>query len=264
MKNRPAPGRNALALICTLSLFTALAANPTARKNKDFNPAAASKYPFVTTGVIVKIKSADIAKDGTITTRLTVTDSKGRGLDINGVQTPGTLTMRLVAAYIPKGQTQYTAYTTTVLKSTINKNPPQTQAGTDSGGVFTLVDSMTGTYDYTFKTKAPASFDGTATHSIGVQAERSLADFDIEGAYSDDDVFTFVPDGSAVTTVRDVVTEASCNKCHNPISAHGGGRKSMAYCVLCHTPQSVNPDTLNTVDMKVFIHKIHMGSGLPR
>ena len=59
------------------------------------------------------------------------------------------------------------------------------------------------------------------------------------------------------------MSEASCNKCHDPISAHGGGRKKMTYCVLCHTPQSVNPDTLATADLPVFIHKLHMGSSLP-
>ena len=260
MNNRSALARTALILAGAACLANA---GDLVRKNKDFRPAAsASAYNFVTTGVIVKIKSASIAKDGTITSRVTVTDSKNQGLDVNGVQTPGTLTLRFVAAYIPNGQSLYTAYTTTVDKSITNNNPDQIQAGTDTGGKLTLVDAATGTYDYVFGTKAPATFDATATHSIGVQVDRVLTDFDLPTNQSDD-VYTFVPNGTAVTNVRDVLSEAGCNKCHDPISAHGGARKKMAYCVLCHTPQSVNPDTLNTLDMRVFIHKLHMGSSLP-
>ncbi|HYL74029.1 MAG TPA: OmcA/MtrC family decaheme c-type cytochrome [Bryobacteraceae bacterium] len=248
-------------------MATVSAADRPAKQNRDYSPmaAAAAQFPFVTTGVVVKIKSANIANDGTITARFTVTDSNKAGIDINSVYSPGTMSIRFVAAFIPNGKSQYVAYTTSVVKATSNSNPPQTQAGTDSGGKFTLVDALTGTYDYAFATKAPANFDATATHSIGMQAERSLAAFGFPTSYSSDDVFTFVPNGSAVTNVRDVVNEASCNNCHDPIGAHGspGPRKKMAYCVLCHTPQSVNPDTLNTVDMKVFIHKLHMGSSLP-
>jgi OmcA/MtrC family decaheme c-type cytochrome len=247
----------------SILVFSALAAGRPARQNKAYNPAAAAQFPSVTTGVNVKIKNAAIAKDGTITCRFTMTDSLGHGLDIDGIQTAGTLSVRFVAATIPNGKTQYVAYTTTVLKSSLNSNPAQTQAGTDAGGKFVLIDGTTGTYDYTFGVKAPGAFDATATHSIGMQAERNLSAYGIAEVASDDDVFTFVPNGSPVSTIRDVVNESSCNSCHNPISAHGGGRKTMAYCVMCHTPQSVNPDTQNTVDMAVFIHKLHKGSSLP-
>ncbi len=251
-------------LLSILSI-TASGQDRPARRNRDFNPelASVSSFQSFTTGVVVKIKSASIAKDGTITARFTLTDSNGEGLDNTGLLTAGSESLSFVAAFIPTGQSQYTAYTTTVDKSITNNNPPQTQAGTDTGGKYALVDAATGTYDYTFGTKVPVTFDATATHSIGVQASRSLAAYGYPTAYTSNDVFTFVPNGSPVVTVRDIVTEASCNGCHNPLSAHGGARQKIAYCVLCHTPQSTNPDTLNTVDLKVFIHKIHMGSSLP-
>ncbi len=266
MKLRAFPASAALALVSTLFLVAAHADDRPAKQNKDFVPAAqAGAFPMVTTGVIVKIKSATIGQNGTLVARFTVTDSQGMGLDVNGVQTPGTLGLGFVAAYIPKGQTQYVSYTTTTAKSTTNSNPPQIQAGMDSGGSYTLVDALTGTWDYTFATKLPAGYDATVTHTIGMQAERDLSALGYPTMFTSNDTYNFVPNGAPVTVTRDVVNEAACNGCHDPLSAHGspGPRTKMTFCVMCHTPQSTNPDTLNTVDMKVFIHKIHMGSSLP-
>jgi hypothetical protein len=78
----------------------------------------------------VKIQSAAIAKDGTITVRATLVDSNGLPLDRLGVATPGPVSMSFIAAYIPAGQSQYVSYTTSVASPTIpgNTNPPQTQA----------------------------------------------------------------------------------------------------------------------------------------
>jgi OmcA/MtrC family decaheme c-type cytochrome len=220
---------------------------------------------YVRPGVVVKIKSAAIAQDGTITARYTITDPKGVPLDKDGIVTPGTAPASLICAYIPKGQTQFVSYTTTVLKPSIpgNTNPPQTQAANDSGG--TVTTNAIGDYTYTFKTKAPANFDPTVTHAIGISVRRDLSEFvqQDEWAQVGNDVFNFVPDGSPVKVTRNVVPTAVCNGCHDPLFGHGGSRLTVELCILCHTPQTINPDTLESQDMPVLIHKIHMGKNLP-
>jgi OmcA/MtrC family decaheme c-type cytochrome len=217
------------------------------------------------TGIVVKIQSAAIAKDGTITARATIVDADGFPLDRLGVTTKGPVSLSFIAARIPAGQTQYLSYTTSVAAATLpgNTNPSQTQAANDSGGTF--VTNAIGDYTYTFKTKAPATFDATVTTAIGVSASRNLSEFGTFDEWSTvaNDVFNFVPNGSAVTVTRSVVTTNACNQCHDPLIGHGGSRLTVELCILCHQPQTINPDTKLTQDMKVLIHKIHMGSSLP-
>jgi OmcA/MtrC family decaheme c-type cytochrome len=219
------------------------------------------------TGVVVKIQSAAIAKDGTITVRATIVDADGIPLDRLGVATKGPVSMSFIAAYIPAGQTQYFSYTTAVSKPSILPAdaglPSQTQAANDSGGTFAT--NAIGDYTYTFKTKAPVTFDATVTNAIGVSAQRDLSEFGTFDEWSEtsNDVFNFVPNGSAVTVTRSVVTTNACNQCHDPLIGHGGSRLTVELCIMCHQPQTINADTQLTQDMKVLIHKIHMGSSLP-
>src|SRR5436305_1065200 len=186
---------------------------------------------FVRPGIVFKITGAQIASDGTMTATFKVTDPMGLPLDLAGVTTPGPISVRLTAAYIPKGEEQYVNYVTRVQKSSITGNSA-TQPTLDSGGTFQQTGD--GTYTYTFKIKAPAGFDGTATHTFAGQAERDLSQFHL-GTQGTDSVFTFRPDGAKVTVVRDVVATTACNQCHNPLSAHGGARQNVQYCVVCHT-----------------------------
>jgi OmcA/MtrC family decaheme c-type cytochrome len=244
-----------------------VASNPTRKPgSRDYLQAARpdqNQVNFVRPGIRVKIVSASIAKDGTITARFNISDPKGLPLDRDGITTPGAVSISLIAAYIPAGQKQYVSYTTTTLKATLNTNPSQVQAANDSGGTFTK--NAEGDYTYTFKTKAPAGFDATVTHVIGVSANRNLTEFMTYDEWSEtaNDVFTFVPNGAPVTVVRSVVATEACNKCHNPMFGHGGSRIAVELCIICHTPQTINPDTGLTQDMPVLIHKIHMGSSLP-
>ncbi|HYP09122.1 MAG TPA: OmcA/MtrC family decaheme c-type cytochrome [Bryobacteraceae bacterium] len=214
---------------------------------------------FVRPGLVIKITSADVASDGTIKTTFKLTDPKGLPLDRAGVVTPGAISVSFIAATIPSNSSQYTAYTTRVQASP-STGKSATQAAGENNGTFAQVGE--GEYTYTFRIKAPATIDRGATHSIGAYGSRNLSEFDL-GTQYDDDVFTFVPAGGAITKTRDVIKTATCNGCHDQLAFHGGSRRTMELCVMCHTPQTVDPDTGNTQDLVVLAHKIHMGANLP-
>jgi OmcA/MtrC family decaheme c-type cytochrome len=217
---------------------------------------------FVRPGLTFKIVSANIAQDGTISVDYKISDPKGLPLDPAGVTTPGAVSVSFLCAYIPKGQTQFVSYATRVQTSPITKNSA-TQAGADSGG--TTKQVADGEFVYTFKTKAvganSTAWDPTATHRVGIYGSRNLTEFDLGTNYASN-TLSWVPAGGAPTNNRDVIRTASCNKCHDSLAFHGGSRIGMDLCIMCHTPQTVDPDTGNTLDMPVMTHKIHMGSQL--
>lgn len=222
--------------------------------------ADANMVSFVRPGLVLKITSAEIVEGGLTRVRFRLADPKGLPLDREGVTTPGAVGVSFVLATIPKGQTQYTSYTTRSVQSPIT-GVSAVQAGTDAGGVF--VKTGEGEYQYTFQTRAPSGYDRTATHSIGAYSNRDLTEFDMGRNYAND-VFHFVPDGSKVTVVRDVVRTETCNgRCHDPLALHGGARRKVELCILCHQPQTVDPDTGNAVNFAVMIHRIHRGADLP-
>jgi OmcA/MtrC family decaheme c-type cytochrome len=180
-------------------------------------------------------------------------------LDRLGVVTPGSVSTSFVAAYIPQGQSQYVAYTTRTQTSPIT-GVSAVQAAADTGGTHQQVGE--GTYTYTFGRALPAGYDSTVTHTVAMYGSRNLTEFDLGTQYSNVE-YHWVPSGAAVTQVRDVVRTETCNKCHDPLALHGGSRQHVVLCVTCHTPQTADPDTGNTVDMKVMVHKIHAGPNLP-
>jgi len=134
------------------------------------------------------------------------------------------------------------------------------QPSADAGG--SVVSVAPGQYTYTFHTVAPSGFNAAATHAIGVYGSRVLTEYGLPTNYASA-TYNFVPNGSAVTQVHDIIETASCNACHDQLSAHGGSRRGFNMCVLCHTPQNSDPNTGDTLDAKVFFHKLHMGASLP-
>ena len=217
-----------------------------------------NQVSFVRPGLQFKIHSATIGTDNKLRVTFMITDNVGLPLDRTGVVTPGPVSTSFVAANIPKGQSQYVAYTTRVQTSPIT-NRSATQAAADTGGTYQqMADGM---YTYTFGRVLPSTYDRTTTHTVALYGSRNLTEFDL-GTQVSNVVYSWVPDGSPVTVVRDVVRTETCNKCHDPLALHGGSRRQIQVCVTCHTPQTTDPDTGNTLDMKVMVMKIHAASVL--
>lgn len=143
----------------------------------------------------------------------------------------------------------------------------QERQTTTAGYVFgTLVNNGNGSYTYTFATDIMSATcpppctdaDGNAldvsyqpglTHRVTIQQANS--------AYpTSTGVLDFVPNGGTGIQ-RDIVASATCNQCHNQLTAHGT-RVDTRLCVTCHNPGSWVAGTPNVpVDFKVMIHRIH-------
>lgn len=137
----------------------------------------------------------------------------------------------------------------------------------DPGGTFADT-AVPGTYTYTFATDITANdnliFDATLTHTVAAQIQRDVTSaVGTPFRQSANPYFNFRPDGGPVTVTREVVAISNCNECHGNLGLHGGGRREIALCILCHYPGPVDVVTGNAIDFKSLIHKIHMGENLP-
>ncbi len=206
--------------------------------------------PVVTSGtaLIVDIMGAEIPPDRRPVVTFRLTDDMGNPLSAEGVR------IRLLIAFIANGESQYTDYITN------DEGQPAAENSTDG----TLQPLGDGVFKYTFNIVLPENYEKDVTHTIGIYADRSvMVAVNVFKTFVANSTFDFVPSGGPVTVVRDVVRTDACNSCHDPLALHGGFRRAVPLCVLCHTPQNIDPETGNTLDFKVLIHKIHRGAELP-
>ena len=255
--------KSRIRILLALSSVVLIAAAVSADREPGFRStekafyAGSEQLNFVRPGLVMSITTASIAADGTITARVKFTDPKGVPLDRSGTQTPGPITVSFLIGYIPTDGGQYISYIT---RTRTGAAGTVTQATGESNGQWK--ENAIGDYTYTFANKAPANINRGLTHTVGMYGSRNLTEFDL-GVNRADTVFNFLPAGGAVTNVRDLIRTSSCNKCHDQLAFHGGNRRSVEVCNICHTQQTPDSTTGNTTDMKVMIHKIHMGASLP-
>jgi OmcA/MtrC family decaheme c-type cytochrome len=214
--------------------------------------------PTVVTGpgLHLAVTGTSIDASGLVTVTFTITDGAGVPLDLNGTYTEAAVSANFVLSRLDSA---YTALTTQE-HAGADGGAPTALPDADTGGAFVEVGVGQGTYAYTFGARVP-SVAPSANLAVGVWAYR-----DYRGArFVANAVVPFTPAGSPPTATRDIVTTTACNQCHAPLGLHEGStaRRDVKLCVLCHTPQAVDPTNGRSLAMPAMIHGIHRGRALP-
>ena len=207
--------------------------------------------PLVPAGLKANITNVTIPEDRRPVVTFTATNDRGDVIPLVELTSIRFIIAHLQSAPPAGNLAQFISYTSNAAG----------QATYDTAGAAGTTVNEDGTFTYKFKSALPVGFNAAETHAVGVQFNRLSA---LDGLnYPANATFEFRPDGGVVTADRDIVDTATCNNCHTRMGFHGGGRREVRLCIMCHNEASIDPDTGNTVDMRVMIHKIHMGENLP-
>ncbi len=250
-----------------LGLALAFAGCGGSSKIQELEPTAA---PTATNNVQSRITGVTVTS-GTVVVTFTLFDEKGNELDPVAMLADTSLGSNRCRFYLGRieADNNYVNYC----------NGSQTTTGTPSYDKSSPASSHfakvgTGTFTYTFYTNidnASQTLNGIRvtgsegkTHTAAIQIVRNWTT-DTGKAFQQavNPYFNFRPDGAAVTVTREVVSISACNECHGVLGLHGGGRREIALCILCHYPGVLDPTTGNSIDMKSMVHKIHYGVKLP-
>jgi len=220
---------------------------------------------YIRPGLKIKVNSITIGSDRKPVVDVSFTDDFDQPVDRLGKTTPGPISASFILASWDPVARHYTSYTIRNVTTPANSPRPGVkaiQAAPDAGG--TWEDLETGHAKYRFATVLPAGFDQTKTHTLGFQAFRNLTNIpsvELGKNYYANLEHDFRPDGQKVTDTWGKINDTtSCLACHDKetFGFHGSSaRRDVKLCVLCHQPQTVDPDTGHTMDLKVMIHKIH-------
>jgi OmcA/MtrC family decaheme c-type cytochrome len=216
------------------------------------------------TGIVSEITGVTIGDDKLPVITFALSDSQGNPLALRDAEGISFLIARLEQD--PETNlTQYVNYFTREVKGAeyrfqgkmlqpalATANQPTTESGKGK-----FAEAKPGVFTYTFAQPLDDKYDPKLTHVVGMTMYRG------QRTTAANPVYTFVPAGGTPSVTRTISTTETCNACHGQLAAHGGTRQRVEICALCHTPQNVDPETGNTLDLKVLVHKIHSGEHLP-
>lgn len=226
-------------------------------------PPDAPLPPGIAPGLTITVVSVSIPDDLRPEVIFELTDAKG-----NRIPLAELTEARFILDYLddagPGDTRHYVSYTTAIEDPdrTPNSGDEAVQATYDAARLTGISRNSDGTFTYKFASALPATYDPNRSHQLAGQFRRS---FLVDGkVYPFNLEYAFVPaDASATPETREIVAIESCNNCHTRLSVHGDIRRDVQLCIMCHTPQSSDAQSGNSVDFATMIHKIHRGAELP-
>lgn len=215
-------------------------------------------------GIVSEITNVAIADDGLPVVTFTLADSGGNPLSLDDIQSASFVIAR-IEEDPETGLTRYVNYFTREVEGaeyqfrgeTLQPALASATQTTFEAGEGQFAEVEPGVYTYTFGQPLGDEYDPDLTHVVGAEVIRGPRNV------AANPTFTFVPAGGEPSFTRLISSTETCNGCHRELEAHGGSRKRFEFCVLCHTSQNVDPESGNSLDAKVMIHRIHSGARLP-
>lgn len=214
-------------------------------------------------GLQATITEVAFSEDGKPQVSLTLTDNAGRALSPQDLEGYGFT----IAQIVMDEESGISRYQSLLVRETEGQSftfageqlepaaATVTQAFSDSEGEWEEAGEIGG-YIYTFANDLTAELVPDLTTTVAIYAYKDGR------TVVANDVFTFVPAGGEPDLTREVVSTEACNTCHDQLALHGGVRQEVGLCITCHTDQTTDPESGNTVDFRVLIHRLHNGANL--
>lgn len=206
----------------------------------------------LSTGINFTIRSVAVAADGTLSAAFDMVDDQGAPVDTLGVYSKGAAKPRFGLGRLDAVGEQYVTLT-----RSSSAGPTMLNTANANTGTVAESPARSGHYTYVFPQKYPAmtGVDASKTHTIFVQVTRQLDMLEPSSRFVANVSHDFVPAGGTPIS-REVVTTAACNQCHNPLAIHGGGRRDVKLCGVCHQAE------LGNFNLPFFVHAIHSRQNL--